>query len=185
MGDRIKASDLMAEENKLERIEDYSPIKVQVGDEFGFVMMDNNSFILSKEKFLLFMERATLAYEAENIDEVIRFHNFKNFYPRFITEKVEGKYLLPSPKDDEKEFRKDIKKDWGFKCGWCETKISSKTDSTYHVLRESFDPYDMHEVQGRFCQTACLENYWYEKAIQFVMNEKMTGYIHTDKRVGS
>lgn len=184
MSKRISAKDLMSEESQLDRIGNYSPVRVQVGEETGFVMMDNNGFILSKEKFELFIERAKLAYESESVEETIRFHNFKEMYPLFITSKVEGKYLLPSPKDHRKEFRKDIKRDWSFKCGWCETKVSSKSDTNYHVLRESFDPYGMEEVEGRFCQSACLENYWYEQAIHFVLNQKMDDYIHTDKRIG-
>lgn len=184
MNKRIHVDDLKSEEYQLKRMGDYSPVSVQVGDDTGFLMMDNNGFILSKEKFLDFVNRASLAYDSEDIEGYIKFHNFKTTYPRFLTEKVDDKYVLPEPTPRQKEFRKDIKQDWSFKCAWCEEKVSSKKDTEYVILRESFDPYDMTEVQGRFCQDACAENYWYEQAIQFVMDNKMTDYIHTDKRVG-
>lgn len=184
MSERIKAADLMTEEHQLERMGNYSPARIQVGEDTGFLMMDNNGFILSKEKFLAFMERASLAYESPGIEAYIHFHNFKTHYPRFLTEEVDGKHLLPAPTYSKREFRKDLKKDWGFKCAWCEEKVSSKSDTTYYDLRESLDPYDMTEVHGRFCQEACVENYWYEEVSQFVMANKVTEYIHTDKRVG-
>lgn len=183
MGERIKASDLQTEEYQMRRMGDFSPVRMTVGEEIGFVMMDNNGFMLSKEKFLEFAKRASLVYESEGIEDYIHFHNFKTQYPRFLTEEVDGKYLLPRPAISEKEFRKDIKQDWSFKCGWCEDKVSSKTDTDYVTLRESLDPYEMKEVHGRFCQKACAENYWYETVIQFVMAEKVTDYIHIDKRI--
>lgn len=184
MSERIKVSDLMTEGNQLQRMGDYSPASVKVDDETGFLMVDNHGYILPKEKFLEFMKRAALAYESKDIDDFIFFHNFKTDYPRFLTEKVDGKYILPTPNHSRKEFRKDIKQDWSFKCAWCEEKVSSKTDTSYFVLRESLDPYDMTEVHGRFCQEACADNYWYEQVIQFVMAKKVSDYIHTDKRVG-
>lgn len=184
MNKRLNIDDMKTEEYRLGRFGNYTPARVNVGDETGFLMVDTHGFVMPKEDFQEFVRRANLAYEAQGIDNFIQFNDFKTTYPRFITRKVDGKYLLPKPVYHKTEFRKDIKKDWSFKCAWCKEKVSSKTDTTYFVMRESFDPYEMEEVNGRFCQEACAENYWYEKTIEFVMDKKMTDYIHTDKRIG-
>jgi hypothetical protein len=38
-----------------------------------------------------------------------------------------------------KEFRKTIKRDWSFKCGWCNKKVSSKKEDGYFSII-AFDP---------------------------------------------
>ena len=184
MNRRIHVSDLMTEEYQLKQMGDYSPSRITVGEETGFVMVDNNQFIMPKEKFLEFMKRAELAYNSDDIEAFIEFHNFKTLYPEFDTLEVDGKHILPAPYYYEAKFRKDIKKHWGFKCAWCDEKVSSKTDESYIEIRKSLDTIGGQLIEGRFCQPACAENYWYESVIHFVMDKKMTDYIHTDKRVG-
>ncbi|MGM0890741.1 MAG: hypothetical protein ACQEW5_28425 [Bacillota bacterium] len=68
-----------------------------------------------------------------------------------------------------KEFRKDMKRDWSFKCVNCKEKISSKTHEEYYYADECVD--DWHGL--RFCSEWCAEKYHSELKAQYVKKRKV------------
>lgn len=69
----------------------------------------------------------------------------------------------------KKEFRKNMKRDWSFKCVNCEEKVSSKTHEDYY--------YAFHCVDGwygsRFCSEWCADKYLSELKGQYVKEKKV------------
>lgn len=182
---RIHKSDLMSESALNEAVmPHYSPSKVQIGDEIGYVMVNTHGYVMPPEMFQDFMEKATRAYGAEGMKDEIDFHNFKKEYPLFLTQEVDGKFVLPAPVIHKIGFRNDLKKDWSFTCSWCEDKVSSKGNEFYYEVDKHLDDIGLTWIQGRFCQEACAEHYWYEQAIDLIKEKNVEKHIHTDKRVG-
>ncbi|MFY0517853.1 hypothetical protein ACOMCU_08465 [Lysinibacillus sp. UGB7] len=53
-----------------------------------------------------------------------------------------------------KEFRKDLKRGWGFKCSNCDEKVSSKTHHEYWGFTISFSQQPVPDLY-RFCSKEC------------------------------
>lgn len=68
-----------------------------------------------------------------------------------------------------KEFRKDIKRHWSFKCDHCEQKVSSKTHKKYWYGDTCLFQNIMYT---RFCSKACSSSFINEIRLDFIKNEK-------------
>lgn len=64
-----------------------------------------------------------------------------------------------------KEFRKGLKRGWGFKCHYCDEKVSSKTHNEYWGFSISFLQQPVPDIY-RFCSKECgdvIYNHLYQK----------------------
>ena len=155
---------------------------VDVNNQQALMFVDHNGMIRSRQDFYEIAEMAMRFYDRPGVDEWIyrknRLTPWSSHY-LFGTEMVDGKLLLPTPRYEEKPFKKNLKRNWSFQCGWCERKVSSAVEETYFLINLSLTPKDY--FQERCCQPACADNLWYDKIANWVLEEELDDIIHTDK----
>lgn len=162
----------------------YMAHEVEVDGQPGLCFSDGQLQIMSKEEFEDMVELARRFYETEGIEAYIKKENDANRWaghPVLGTEMVDGKYVLPDLIVDRREFRKNLQRNWGFNCSWCNTKVSSKTDTEYYWINESLSRGKT--ISGQCCSEACADNLWYDLIIQWILEEKLTDIFHTDKTI--
>lgn len=168
----------------LERFEAYSAGQITVGEKPALLMSNGNMHIMSKKDFYEMVELLKVFYESDGVEAWIKRVNAINSWtgdPLLDTQLVDDKYILPLPPINQMEFRKNLKKDWGFKCDWCQEKVSSKTEEEYFTINETITYTKI--IEGRCCSKACAENLWYELLIEWIRKEKLTDVFHTDKTI--
>ncbi|MFP5116126.1 hypothetical protein ACSU64_27850 [Bacillaceae bacterium C204] len=132
-----------------------------------YLIQDRHGYICKSDEVLDILEKAVAFYKREDINDWIERENQKtsielyssyNFDVDFKKNKA-GKFMIPSPQMNYKEFNSK-KAHWGFKCGWCESKVSSKTSKGYYTL--SF-PHIQNLEHGEFvraCSKECGALIW-------------------------
>ncbi|MCP3765057.1 hypothetical protein NLX67_22395 [Domibacillus sp. A3M-37] len=76
-----------------------------------------------------------------------------------IESKIEldfGEFVGGRKPFEHKEFRKNLKRNWSFKCACCERKVSSATDKDYYVLQDD-SIYNLGIPEGFMGSRACSE----------------------------
>lgn len=148
----------------------YQPISAQVKDENGeykelYCLSNERGYVYSKEEVLLLFEQVKEFYERKDTAETLLNHNkemgviehFEMMGYRNITQNEDGKYQIPKAEYKYKKFNLD-KRDWSCKCGWCGTKVFSKTDKGWYSLYSVY----FGIISERACSEDCSKLIWKE-----------------------
>lgn len=151
------------------------PVKVQEdnGESKEYLCLaDERGNVYSKEEVLLLFEQVKEFYNREDSYEIVKdcttqkevAESIARFAsPREILVNENGKYLIPKAKYKYKEFNQD-KKDWSCKCGWCGTRVSSKTDKGWYSVHSFY----LNIISERACSEDCAQLIWKEAVKNWV-----------------
>ncbi|MED1472686.1 hypothetical protein [Bacillus salipaludis] len=133
---------------------------------------DNHGYLTDKETALKYIEKLRRFYEYQDVEKWIedsnreqKLENFPiDFNDIYLNKQFKEKVYYYKP------FRANLKRDWSFKCDWCGTKVSSKTDKGYFLIN-SHTRID-HELDGyRACSENCVKLLWKEKFNEYMKNK--------------
>lgn len=109
-------------------------------------VLNNHGYEISPESGAAIIEGMTKAYV--NLSDVemnnIRMHNAENDLWNYS--QSYGPRALETP------FRNNLKGNWGFTCGMCGKKVSSKTDSSWWRIAGSD-----YESNHKYCSEQCIQ----------------------------
>jgi hypothetical protein len=162
----------------------FTPQEVEVDGHPALYFADGHLQIMSKEDFDEMIELAKRFYESKGVEEWIKKENAISSWashPVMGTTLVDGKYVLPDPLVGRRAFRKNLQRNWGFNCSWCNKEVSSKVDTEYFRINESIIRAEY--VSGRCCSEVCADNLWYDLIIEMILEKKLTDFFHTDKTI--
>ncbi|MBH0175873.1 hypothetical protein IHV09_20065 [Fictibacillus sp. 23RED33] len=158
--------------------------KVKIGDEEGLILSDQNGVPVPYDQAKEIVEKLVFFYEGEGAKdftneeqqrEKLRYYGFD-----FETDGIfqhRGK-----PVYEWKEFRRDLKRNWGFDCACCGKKVSSKMDKGYYKLNMGYRFFvgaGMGEnLKSEFsCSEDCIKVVWKDVLNQWLTNEGLKKYI--------
>jgi hypothetical protein len=130
-----------------------------------------NGMILTTEEALVIIEKLLSTYNSDDVDEIIENTNEyqKVINAGFDFESKGRYYRFNNLVYSRKEFRRNLKRDWSFKCGWCGRKVSSKTDKEYYQLCTMTDfPFE------RACSEVCIQHIWDELLMDWLNKNGFT-----------
>lgn len=139
----------------------YSLEKIMINDEEGLVLCNNHRYIMEREEALEILTQLVKGYENVEVNEFIRNHNkeLRLLHAGFDFERRGIYYRFESPVYRKKEFRKDLKRNWSFNCGWCGKKVSSEFPQEYYNISEWLEGMTGFE---RGCSEVCIKHIWDE-----------------------
>lgn len=173
----------MNREKKLSRFQ-YMAQDVMVNDEEAILMMNAQGQIMSKEDFDELVRLGQRFYGSESvtkwIDEQNRLSRWRG-HPLMDKGLVDGKFVLPEPLIEEREFKEGLKREWVLKCDWCEKKKMSEPGKSYYRIHAGVTR--TKTIAGTCCSKACAENLWYDLLVQWILDEDLKDTFHTDKTI--
>ena len=107
---------------------------------------DNNGYEIEPENVMLLIEYLKKAYDIQNEDLKER------IYRRIANREIAIKESIYIPYTFEKEFRENLKRNWGFKCEICKEVVSSKSHKSYWKLNGS------NYLHDKYCSKKCAES---------------------------
>lgn len=165
-----------------------NPVQMEIDGREALAFTDAyGSQILTREEFEEMVAMARVFYGSDGVDDYISRSNRYNQFAGsqiFDTETVDGKRMVPESMHRRKPYRKNMKRDWVFYCGWCKEKVSSAdpTRDSYVMINEQIS--SNFSIYGQFCCEACAENYWYEQILDYMNENGYDDVFHMDKTVG-
>lgn len=145
-------------------------IEVTMNDgEKGFLLKNSDLNLVSRNEALEYIEKLTAAYNNPSVDEFIESRNNQTnaelnveFTMRatlfdWFYDDEKNQYIINQPTFKMKEFRKNIKQHWSFRCASCNKKVSSSTDAGYFLVRAGTSQASITE---KACSSACCSVIW-------------------------
>lgn len=110
-------------------------------------LFNNNGFEIDRENVLLLIEGLRNEYEnmSDKEKEKSKRNNAENEY--FWYQSTYG------PTSLKKKFRTNLKRNWGFTCASCGTKVSSKKDKHWWRIYGAGGEYDNND---KYCSETCI-----------------------------
>lgn len=124
----------------------YATFRFNYEEDSGKVqVIDNNGYEINPEYALIIIEGMTKAYVDLRDVEMnnIRIRNAENDLRNYS--QSYGPRALETP------FRNNLKRNWGFTCGTCGTKVSSKSDNSWWRIYGSG-----YESNHKYCSEQCI-----------------------------
>jgi len=167
------------EKHGLENVPEYTPTNLEsmvdrmglnafmVGtltsnDKEYLILTDNHGEILHTNELKIIAEELLKTIKLPDLDEFIKKENFFEYLRELFPEssKERGKFFIPvdALRIRRKKFRGNIKRDWGFTCGNCSKKVSSKEDKEYLTINPT-NPIPGHGeyFSVRACSKGCMK----------------------------
>ncbi|MCM3593633.1 hypothetical protein M4D58_23715 [Brevibacillus borstelensis] len=136
--------------------------EIMIDGEEALVFMDGNLEIMEQEEAKDVLAKLIKGYKNEDVNKSIKEHNKERqlLHAGFDFENQGRYYRFNHPVYSKKEFRKDLKRNWSFKCGWCGKKVSSEFPQEYYTIME----YSLEGTTGfeRGCSEVCIKHIWDE-----------------------
>lgn len=173
----------MTNRKKLSRFQ-YMAQDVMVNDKEAILMMNGQGEIMSKADFDEMVRLGQRFYGSDSVTEWIDDQNRLNRWrghPLLDNGRVDGKFVLPEPRIEEREFKKGLKREWVLNCDWCEQKKTSEPGKPYYRIHAGVARNKT--IAGTCCSKACAENLWYDLLVQWIQEEDLKNTFHTDKTI--
>ncbi|MED3961344.1 hypothetical protein [Niallia taxi] len=156
-------------------------IEVTMNDgEKGFLLKNSDLNLVNRKEALEYIEKLTAAYNNPSFDQFIESRNNQTnaelnleFTIRatlldWFYDDENNQYIINHPTFKMKEFRKNIKQNWSFRCATCNKKVSSSTDAGYFLVR-AYTSQD--SITEKSCSSACCSVIWRDQVRDWI-NEK-------------
>lgn len=173
----------MTREKKLSRFQ-YMAQDVIVNDKEAILMMNAQGQIMSKEDFDELVRLGQRFYGSASvtkwIDEQNRLSRWRG-HDLMDNGLVEGKFVLPEPRMEEREFKHGLKREWVLTCDWCQKKKTSEPGKSYYRIHQGITR--TKTISGSCCSKACAENLWYDLLTDWIAEENLKDTFHTDKTI--
>jgi hypothetical protein len=121
-----------------------------------------NSNILHKGEVMKLVNEVLETYSNNDwYETVLKKEKILFLYDVGFNLRRNGRYIRSNkPVYNYKKFRQTIKRDWSFKCGWCNKRISSKKDKGYFSIAR-FEWMQTHSDNFvRTCSESCSKLLW-------------------------
>ncbi|MDE5055229.1 hypothetical protein NDK25_23730 [Niallia taxi] len=151
---------------------EFIEVTLNDGENTGLLLKNSKQTLVNRKDALEYIEKLLAAYNNPSVEQFIETHNnqtqaelnmeytMRATLLNWIYDDEKNQYLINEPLFKMKEFRKDLKQDWSFRCATCNKKISSSTDSGYFLVRAGLS---QDCVTEKACSSACCSVIWREK----------------------
>lgn len=119
----------MTQQKKLSRFQ-YMAQDVTVNDKDAILMMNAHGQIMSKDDFDELVRLGQRFYGSESVSKWIEEQNrISRWRGHHLLDngRIDGKFVLPEPRIEERAFKAGLKREWVLKCDWCQQKKDQRT----------------------------------------------------------
>ncbi|MGE7625432.1 hypothetical protein ACQKMD_21275 [Viridibacillus sp. NPDC096237] len=109
-------------------------------------VFDNWGYEIKPEVAVSLIEGMTNAYINMSQEDMIRLKK------QNADNEIEHYIFQNGPSAINSEFRKTLKKDWGFTCKTCKKKVSSKNDTSWWRIYGHY-----HQSNDKYCSKKCIQ----------------------------
>lgn len=126
----------------------------------GPMLVDQDNMLLSRRDAIEYLQQILNSYDKKEIDEMLEESNkVQRVYNSGFEFDGKGRYFRYGwSVYEQKKFRKSRKRDWSFKCSWCQQKVISQDEAVYYLVKGNNTPIDYQ----RTCSEACVQLLWDE-----------------------